>query len=207
MKPSKSPFLVTELISPKKCEHLCDMLYMSQPDVDVDNVPQVMYNTSPLLLDEFESEVPRLQQLIQEHFNIPDCLAINIEYMWLPTGSHLKPMCSNSKLIDNKWARVNNHDFTGYLFLSDFNDNPPFDSDFEVYGGKLEMLQHGFSFNPTRGVVIVTPSGPHFAHAMSQVQFGNSHVIRFTFTSTIPYFYQPRDFPGNFKTWFADELE
>ena len=90
------------------------------------------------------------------------------------------------------------------MFLSDYSENYPFDSDYEVYGGKLEFPQHDFGFNPERGTLIMYPSGPHFINAFSEVLAGDLFAARFHFGTHMPFLYNPEEFPGDYTNWFSD---
>ncbi|MNY65935.1 hypothetical protein D3C86_2032890 [compost metagenome] len=90
--------------------------------------------------------------------------------------------------------------------MSSYNDarDDSFDPDYEVYGGKLQYPQYKFSFNPQVGTMIVHPAGPHFLHAYAPVVAGDLFYVTFHISSKLPHIYQPKDYPGDFTTWFAD---
>jgi hypothetical protein len=102
--------------------------------------------------------------------------------------------------------RLYNRDFTGVIFLSDYQEQVPFDDEYEVFGGKLEFYSHKFGFNPQRGTLIIFPSDPHFINATSPIQAGDLFQIRFHITCTQPYLYNPKNFPGNYTTWFNETV-
>jgi hypothetical protein len=78
-----------------------------------------------------------------------------VTFEFLAEGVKPEAISDNSKWVNKKWVRTKDRDFSAVLFLSDYQDDLPFDSDYEVYGGKLEFLQHKFGFNPERGTLIV----------------------------------------------------
>jgi hypothetical protein len=89
------------------------------------------------------------------------------------------------------------------LFLSDYQESPSFDSEYEVYGGKLEFPQHAFGFNPRRGTLVLFPSDPHFINVTSDVFVGELFQSRLQLAASTPYFYDSEMFPGNYTQWFA----
>jgi hypothetical protein len=108
-------------------------------------------------------------------------------------------------MINEKWERSNNNDFAAILFLNEYNDNPAFDSDFEVYGGQLEFLTHGFSFNPRRGTLIIFPGAPNFINNTATVTVGELNQIRIHFAAHELFVYDMNKFLGNYKVWFKGE--
>jgi hypothetical protein len=98
-------------------------------------------------------------------------------------------------------VRVRDRDLTAVIFLTDHQDKPPFDPEFEVSGGKLEFPQHGFGFNPERGTMVVFPADPHFLHRTAPVKAGELFQIRLHIATKEPFLYQPDDFPGDFRSW------
>jgi hypothetical protein len=90
------------------------------------------------------------------------------------------------------------------LFLTDYNDKPPFDEDYEVFGGKLEFPQHQFGFNPQRGTLIAFPSEPHFINMVSSILVGSLYLTKFHIATKSPLLYDPNKFPGNYNTWLRE---
>ncbi len=86
----------------------------------------------------------------------------------------------------------------------DYNDQPPFDKEFEVFGGKLEFLQHNFGFNPRRGLGVIFPSDPHFLNLTSSIEYGELYQIRFQLQTETMFLYKPEEFPGDYSVWFKD---
>lgn len=199
----KSPFYVVEdFVSPLMCEDLVDIANFTVPDVDPDGRPLVTIRThdniQQALYERFYSLIPSLEQYYG--FTYKGMEQINVE--WLPEGSTLSPHAENSSYVRSKWLRTKHRDFTGVLFMSDYQKSPSFDDEFEVYGGKLEFPQHQFGFNPTRGTLIVFPSDPHFINLSSTVMAGNLYQARFQIASEPLFLYDSTQYKGNFKTWF-----
>lgn len=199
----KCPFLIYEdFLSPKRCEFIVDSLGFYAPDTDTEGNPIKMSRhhegSERVIFDRLESYIPN----ITKYYEIGYRGTEQMSFEYLAEGTVSEPVCENSNYINKQWARTKDRDLTGILFLSDYNDNPPFDSDYEVYGGKLEFPQHGFGFNPQRGTLIVYPSGPHFINANAAILAGDLFQVRMHIAADIPYMYDPKKFPGNYKTWF-----
>ena len=199
----KSPFfIIPNFLSPKKCEEIVDDLDFYTPDFDADGIPLKMFKYNErhelALYDKLQTFVPQIMSYYGTDYRATE----TIQFEWVTEGVKPKPLCENSNYIKKKWMRTKDRDITGMLFLSDYNDNPPFDSEYEVYGGKLEFAQHGFGFNPQRGTLIVYPSDPHFINANAAVIAGDLFQARIHIATKLPYLYNPADFPGNYTNWF-----
>jgi hypothetical protein len=199
----KSPFLAVEnFLSGKQCEDIVDNLGFYVPDYDTAGKPIKMSRhherSESVIYSKFKQYLPR----ITEHYGIEHRGTEHISFEFLAQETFIEPMCDNSKYINKKWTRVYDRDISCVLFLCDYQDSPPFDSDFEVYGGKLEFIQHGFGFNPQRGTLIVYPSGPHFINATSTILAGDAYQAKFHIAATKPFVYKPADYPGNYLSWF-----
>lgn len=207
---AKSPFLVIpEFISPLQAEQIVDDIFGSTiPDyIDKDDKSIPIRTTrfdekNEMML--FNYLQPHLED-IMEYYNIDYRGTEQMEFIWYPEGMDVtNAICENSEYTKKKWLKVRPRDLTCYLFLSDFNDNVPFDNDFEVFGSKLEFPQYNFSFNPQIGTMIVYPSGPHFINAIGAVYAGQGHAVKFHICSENAWQYNPAFFPGDFKTWFNE---
>lgn len=202
---SKSPFyIVEEFISPLLCEEIIMLCNFSVPNQDKDGHDIKTVTTSDqaeeILYERLMLLLPELMAYYQEIYKGTE----RMQFEWFPEGSKGEFICENSDFLRSKWLRTRSRDFTGILFLSDFSDVVPFESDFEVYGGKLEFAQHRFGFNPRRGTLIVFPSDPHFINITSNILVGDLYQVRMQLATKRPYIYDPSMFPGNFTTWFKD---
>ena len=199
----KSPFLIMQnFLSPKACEEIVDNLGYYDPDTDKEGNPIKMFrHYEPGQEQIFHTLEPLINEIFK-YYNINYRGTEEMLFEWYYTGVLEKPSCENSNFVRRKWLRTKDRDVSGILFLSDYNDQPPFDSDYEVYGGKLEFPQHGFGFNPQRGTLIIYPSGPHFINASAQIQYGELYQVRLHMAATLPFLYQPVNFPGDFRSWF-----
>lgn len=199
----KSPFLVFQnFLSPKACEAIVDSLGFYSPDTDHEGNPIKMFRFHSESEELIFSQLKPLTETITRYFNVGYRGTEQIIFEYLAEGTVSEPICENSNYVKKKWVRTRDRDLTGVLFLCDYNDNPPFDSDYEVYGGKLEFPQHGFGFNPQRGTLVIYPSGPHFINANAAVLSGDLFQARIHIAASEPLLYDPRMFPGDYRTWF-----
>ncbi len=201
---TKSPFLVfPEFISPLMCEELVDDMGFSVPDVDADMNPVLTKKTADhldkLLYPRINSLIPTLEQHYTG-FVYKGMERVTME--WIPESAQIDPACEAYEFLRKQWVQVRPRDLTAILFCTDYQDQPHFDREFEVYGGKVEFPQHAFGFNPQRGTLVVFPSGPHFINNTTNVMVGNAFQARIQLASQMPLIYDPRQYPGNYTTWF-----
>lgn len=207
MTASKSPFyVVTEFVSPLMCEDILDTVNFTVPDRDKEGEYVKTSKTSEaaeqILYDRVWLMVPELQAYYKFLYKGTE----RMQFEWFAPGAQGKFSSENSEYVRSKWLRVRQRDLTAILFLSDFQDKTPFESEYEVYGGKLEFAQHHFSFNPQRGTLVVFPSDPHFINVTSQVLAGDLYQVRIQMAAQTPLLYDPSQFPGNYTTWFSSLL-
>lgn len=200
---TNSPFLVIQnFISPLLCEQLVDALKLRHPDTDSKGNFLPMFLPCPegesILYEKIQNIMPDINNRYTR-FEYQGMEPMIFE--WYPATSIGKLISENSEYLHKKWVKVRERDLTGVLFFSDFNEKPPFDSEYEVYGGKLEFPQHKFGFNPQRGTLIIYPSDPHFINITTKIQFGDLFQVKIQMASTIPYLYNPKEFPGNCDSW------
>lgn len=200
--PVKSPFIVLEnSISPLRCEEIVTAADFLMPDIDKFNKP---IETTKIISEgnvDFKAIVGKHKSQIEQVYGIPILDVEPTRVVFTDSTVVPRPQCDNSTRIKNKWLQVHNRDLTVLTFLCDYNDKPPFDGDFEVYGGKIEFPSFGFGFNPVRGTSIIFPSGPHFTHVFSPVQVGEMYVAKTFITLQSTLLYSPNNFPGTWKEW------
>lgn len=207
MSASKSPFyVIEEFISPLMCEDLIDLCNFNVPDTDRDLKEIKTVRTSEtaeqLVFERFQLALTELQAYYQFRYRGTE----RIGFEWFPEGSSGKFQSENSEHLSGKWVRTRSRDLTGVLFMSDYQEKTPFESEYEVYGGKLEFVQHKFGFNPQRGTLVVFPSDPHFINITSPVLAGDLYQARIQVAAQAPFLYDPRSYPGNYTTWFKPLL-
>lgn len=202
----KSPFVVKqEFLSPLQCEDMVDFIGFTTPDLNREEKPTKTTRThdfsQELIFSKLEGIIPGLE----EHFGIKYSGTEEMSFEWFPQGCDgEKPHCDSCEFLRSKWVKTRNRDLTGIIFLSDYQDSSPFDNEFEVYGGKLEFVQHQFGFNPQRGTLIVFPSDPHFINNTAPVLAGDLYQVRFHIAAKSPIIYDPTDYPGDYRTWFEE---
>lgn len=204
---SKSPFLVVEnFLSPKQSDQIVDVLNIEEPDTDPQGNPiktiRFNHHCESIVFDKIED----IKEAVEQYYGFgwKGTTAMTFEFHPEDCANGMQPECSNSIYVNNKWLRNKNRDFTGFIFLSDYNDGgaEDFDPQFEVYGGKLQFPQHRFSFNPQRGTMVIFPGGPHFIHSISKIMAGDLFFVKFHIVADTPWLYDPKNFPGNYTTWF-----
>lgn len=205
----KSPFLIfKEFISPLQCEEIITGNNNTHPNFDKDGKvqPLIVANKlaeirlTPIIVEEV---IPA----IESYYNV-DVKGIKpFDMEWYSAGyeGKMTPRCENSVLMNGKWVRSNGNDFTGIIFLNDYRDTPPFDPEFEVFGGKLEFVTHNFGFNPERGTLIVFPGAPNFINVTGEVKVGELTQIRFHIATHELFVYDMNKFKGNYEIWFKGE--
>ena len=205
MAASKSPFLIfQEFLSPLLCEDVIEQMDVTVPDINIEGKPQpsTRHNkVSEIII--FERLRP-LVNIIEKYYDAEYRGTEKLLFEWYPQGSTGELVCDSSDYVSKKWVRTRDRDLTAILFLTDHRETVPFDPDYEVSGGKLEFPQHGFGFNPERGTLILFPATPHFINANAQINAGDLFQVRIHMATKRPYLYQPRDFPGNYTTWFTE---
>lgn len=205
----KNPFLVfKEFISPLQCEEIIIGNNNIYPNYDKHGkVQPVITGNSLAEVRLYPQIVEEVIPVIESHYDV-DVKGIKpFSVEWYAAGydgtKHQR--CENSVYLNGKWTRSNSNDFTGVIFLNDYRDTSPFDSDYEVYGGKLEFLTHDFGFNPERGTLIIYPGSPNFINTTSTVYAGSLTQIRFHVATHELFVYDQSKFSGSYKTWFKGE--
>ncbi len=201
----KSPFLIIQdFVSPLLCEQIIDDLEAYEPDVDVHGKPVKAIRSNEqyeaILFEKLQTVIPTIEM----HYGITYKGTESINFEWIPQEAHGDPICENSSYLRKQWLRTRERDLSAMLFLCDYQDKVPFDSDYEIYGGKFEFPQHSFGFNAQRGTLVVYPSDPHFINVNAPVTYGDLFQVRMQITATAPFIYNPKDFPGDYRTWFKE---
>lgn len=203
----RSPFfIIDEAISPLQCEQVADSAEFISLDVNKFGHPVMTIKHTELAHMIIAGALADHREAIEEHYQ---AVIANVEptrVQWADSTVNPAATCDNSTRIKDKWLRVHNRDLTALVFLSDYNDKPPFDGEFEVYGGKFEFPSHGFGFNPVRGTMIIYPSDPHFTHVFSKIGMGELFVSKTFIQLESPLIYSPKNFPGTWKQWLEQVI-
>lgn len=200
----KSPFLlINNFLSPKVCEEITSSIKLIYPDTDSNNKPikttKTHQKSEQIIYERFEL----IHEQVGKHFNTICDEFTEVQFELFAQGYESEyAKCDNSQRINGTWKKTQDYDLSCVVFLSDYNSQPDFDDDYEVYGGKYEFPTHRFGLNPTRGMLLVYPSGPNFINGISSVLVGNCLQARFFIKTDQPFQYNPREFPGDYKKWF-----
>lgn len=205
----KSPFyIVRDFLSPVQCERIVYSLGFYAPDIDPSGKPLKMMRhdeeSEELIFNKFKPLIPHLQKYYSGYSH-QGTEGISFEYY--PEQCETEPLCENSNWVKKKWVRTKPRDLSCILFLSDYNADTGFDSDYEVYGGTLNFHNFDFKFHPSRGMLIVYPSGPHFINSTSRINYGSLFQARWHLAGDLPFLYQPTDYPGGdnpISNWFKE---
>ena len=199
----KSPFyIVEEFVSPMMCEEIIDRANFTVPNTDKEGHDVKTVTTSDSAEEIIYERLMLLMPELSAHYKLIYKGTERMSFEWFPEGSKGEFQSENSQFLRHKWLRTKARDVTCVLFLSDYSESPNFDDGYEVYGGKLEFVQHRFGFNPKRGTLIAFPSDPHFINITTPIAIGDLYQVRIQLAAKTPFIYQPQDFPGNFTTWF-----
>jgi hypothetical protein len=215
-----SPFLILQdFLSIKQCEELVERFKITTPNTDSEGLAIKLQRI--IRPDEGQDFfINKLYQHIGAIEEKYDAIYSGIENPYIihyPENDKrpAEPVgCENAKFFRKKWIQTKDVQLVGHLWLKDFNDAPPYDPAFEVYGGKLELPAFNISLTPQRGTLVIFPAGPHFVTAISPVVIGDLYQIKFNISITAKngglWIYNPQNFPisskGVIQDWFSDYL-
>lgn len=202
----KSPFLILkDLFSPAECE---DFLFVydlgfHNKNIDGNPIKSTLYST--LHQHRIWQRLEEYLEDIQNYYDVDIDYLSEVEFEWYPEKCVNEGIrCENSRYDDGKWSIVNRNDFTIIIFLKDHCETSDIDPEYECRGGKLEFSNHQFSFIPERGTGIVFPSNHYFLNSTTQSTLGDVCQIRLHFTCDTLFQYEPRNYEGNYTTWFSN---
>jgi hypothetical protein len=204
----KSPFKVyQEFLSIKECDMILERIKNPIPNVSKDGIPQKMERfdeeAEQIVFRHFSSIIPELESYYDLNYDGTEKLIFQ-HYPEGKNGPAEEAHCENSNYLRKKWVKTHNRDLTGVLWLSDYQNNTPLDTRYEVYGGKLEFPAYNFSLVPQRGTLVIYPAGPHFISAISPVLIGDLYQVRFHIAAKNIWLYQPSNFNGTYVDWFKE---
>ena len=195
----KSPFFVTQdFISPLQCETIINSL---TPYQGSDSIFSIDVN----VLSDFVTD-----ELISLHYDtLSDYYDVNVENFETPLvfkyeGCGYKSGCDGYSYLHQKWVRTRPRDISCMIFLNETNLEPPFDNQFEIFGGKIDFPQHQFGFNHNRGALVCHPSTPHFIHEMRPVTIGAAYIMKWYIKTETIYIHDPKLFEGDYTEWFKE---
>src|SRR5277367_4682973 len=134
---AKSPFLVYQnFLSPKTCEQFCDAIGFLDPDIGLDEKPMKMFKHNEMIEEIIFTKLQMIVPSIEKHYDVKYKGTERIPVEWFAEGVSSKPQCENSLYLKKKWVRTYTRDISAVLFFNSYQDILPFDSDYEVFGGK-----------------------------------------------------------------------
>lgn len=192
---TKSPFLVDQKLVPIK---LCEELVRAS-----------MKHTGEVFIEPVNNK--DVNELIDHYLvnNISERYGYNIVHSDVTIESHSintlsKHVCESTVFSNGTWYRNKDIDFVTVIFLKDhLQMDEAIDTSFEVVGGKLEFPTFEFGFNPERGTCITYPAVPNFMNCISKVEIGQLDLLRIVHRSDTMFVYEPKEYPGDIKSWFA----
>jgi hypothetical protein len=126
--------------------------------------------------------------IIEQYYNV------NVKEISSPILSNdCNVTCDNSRYKRN-WIRKNDYDFTGYIALSNYSKDVPFDEDYDVYGGELIFKNYGIQISPTMGDLIIFPSCANFLHYHNKPMVGTFNYIKLFITCENPYIFNFKEY-------------
>jgi hypothetical protein len=203
----KSPFYVIQGLVPEaRCYELANTLRV-EPTVDQDGIATPMGRHHTVIGNElFGLLTPHIPE-ITAHYGIKYRGTEEFIFQQFPATNGQpaeQPHCENAVYKRKRWIRINDRDLTGIIWLKDYADAPPFNIDKHVYGGKLEFPVYNFGFQPQVGTCVIFPSSERFISLTSSIQVGELQLAKFHIAGEGVWLYDPADYPGDFRTWFAD---
>ena len=191
----KSPFDISQkAVSVKLCEELVRAAMPHSGEVFIE----------PVRNDEISDLVNNhLVHRIKERYN-SNVIKSDVTIESYSTNSTPNFTCESTVFSNGMWYRNKDIDFVTIVFLKDhLVTGEAMDPAFEVVGGKLEFPTFKFSFNPERGTCVTYPAVPNFMNAISKVKIGQAELLRILHRSDTMFAYDPNEYPGNLKSWFA----
>ena len=209
---TKSPFLTFQyLIDSDFCDKIAKTVRV-QPLFNEEGVPQSNERYYEPIETEIFAKVQPLIPQLEKHYNFKYRGTEHLLFQQFPaTGKTAEPPhCENAVFKRKKWVKVKDRDLTAIIWLKDYQETPPFDQATQVLGGKLEFPVYNFGLQAQKGTMVVYPSNERFISLTTAVLVGELQCIRLHIAGGTGedgqgvWMYQPDNFPGDFRTWFAD---
>lgn len=209
---TKSPFLTFQyLLDSDTCDKIAKTVRV-QPLFNEEGFPQSNERYYEPIETEIFSKIQPLIPKIETHFNIKYRGTEHLLFQQFPVTGKIaeQPHCENAVFKRKKWIKVKDRDLTAIIWLKDYQDSPPFDQATQVLGGKLEFPVYNFGLQPQKGTMVVYPANERFISLTSSVLVGELQCIRVHIAGGTGedglgvWLYQPDNFPGDFRSWFAN---
>lgn len=202
----KKPFLIFEdFVNPLACEQIINDLriHTTYPLIGQDGSPRksIFHNNlnTTRIMRMFDGVVTELES----NFDTTYLGTHQLMFEWYPTNyKKVEPVCDAYQYTKKEgWKKSNLLDFTGILWLNDFNDSEDFDPYFEVYGGNLNFPNFDINFKPQRGTLVIFPSTPNFVYNVGQISYGSLTQVHFQIRSTGDFQYNQDEYDLNPESW------
>jgi hypothetical protein len=201
----KSPFLVfQDFLADDDCDKIAADVRVV-PTKDQDGIPQSMLRYHEAAEKEIFPKFQKLIPQIEKHYDLKYKGTEHLVFQQFPVTNKPaeEPHCESAVFKRKKWIKVRDRDLTGILWLKNFQDQPPFNLEKEVLGGKLEFPVYQFGFQPQKGTLVVYPAGERFISLTTPILVGELQCVRFHIAADGIWIYQPGNFPGDYRTWFT----
>lgn len=180
----KSPFFVVEdFLSPLQCDRLISLNKVVNGGTCIRHLNEGQFSVVSNSLTDYSEQ-------ICERYGAELSTDIKLLFQQFEENASrpaLSPQVEGWESLRRKWTKTKNIDLVGFIPLKSYCDSLPIDLNFEVYGGKLEMLNFNFSILPERGSLILMPAAPNFIHAISPINFGSFEMVKINCTFTTPW--------------------
>jgi len=202
----KSPFLVFQhFITPDLCDQLAKKVRVEplKNDDEVFQSSERFHTEAEATI--FELFKPLIPE-IEEHFNLTYRGTEHLVFQQFPvTNGKLaeEPHSENSVFKRKRWVKVRDRDLTGILWLKDHQETPPFDTETQVLGGKIEFPVYNFGLQAQKGTLVIYPGNERFISLTSPILVGELQCVRFHICAEGIWIYNPANFQGDFRTWFS----
>lgn len=204
----KSPFLVFQhLLDSAACDEIADVVRVEPIVNDDDELQATERFHQEAEAKIFEAYKPLVPQIEKHYPGFKYRGTEHLVFQQFPVSNGKpaeEPHCENAVFKRKRWIRVKDRDLTGVLWLKDYQEAPPFELKTQVLGGKLEFPVYNFGFQPQKGTLVIYPSSERFISLTSSILVGELQCVRFHICGEGIWLYDPLDFPGDFRTWFAD---
>lgn len=209
MSQTKSPFLVfQDFLEPEDCDKIAQEVRVI-PNVDPDGTPLAMERHYAPLEDDIFEKLKKLTPKLESHYTGFKYRGTeHLIFQQFPATGKMaeEPHCENAVYKRKKWVKVRDRDLTGVLWLKDYRDTPPFNTQTQVLGGKLEFPVYNFGFQPQKGTLVLYPACERFIALTSAILVGELQCVRVHIAGHGNWLYDPVGYPGDFRTWFSQVI-
>lgn len=201
----RSPFfIVSDALSHLGCETLIESLDPSPILLHPVTKLPVKTNLHGRYLEPMvDDTVASIRAEFENHYNITIADVKNVTVEWYAEGAATTAASIHTHTLRNQqWTKASQTDFIGLIFCSEYNARPPFDSDYEVYGGQIDFPTFRVQFKPVMGTMVIFPAAANFIWGVTQPAVGDLFLVKFDIVCTQSYQYdRQRHFSTDYRTW------